>query len=87
MLITITYKWFTFCGEWNETSAIFPFQQLQASDSVLLFTPSTENSLDMFVLNLCPLKNFGGGHSRQAADLRGLVWSDTSGSPKIVGRP
>lgn len=39
-------------GELNETSAFVSFQKLQASDSGLLFTLSTENRLDMFVLNL-----------------------------------
>lgn len=64
-------------GEWNETSACVSFQKLQASDSGLLFTLSTENRLDMFVLNLRPFKNFGGGHGRRAADLR--LW--TGGIP------
>lgn len=63
--------------ERNETSAFVSFQELQASDSGLLFTLSTESSLDMFVLNLCPFKNFGGGHARRAPDLR--LW--TGGRP------
>lgn len=64
-------------GELNETSAFVSFQKLQASGSGLLFTLSTENSLGLFELNLCPLKNIEGGHGRWAADLR--LW--TGGIP------
>lgn len=70
----------------NEMKLALSLQELRASDSVLSFTLSTENRLDMFVLNLCPRKNFGGGHGRRVADL-GPDWRDTSGPPGIVGKP
>lgn len=70
-----------------ETSAFVPLQELQASDSVLLFTLSTENSLDVFVLNPCPLKNFWGWPWPAGGWPQTLDWRDTSGPPGIVGKP